>query len=88
MDFLEREEVFCSHGGCEWIGKYCELTGHMSSCDHNPDKIPDIIGEDLPDCLLSSEMRRRLLAKIGTHRVALNDASNRMLINLSDSELD
>ena len=86
LDFLEREEVFCSHGGCDWIGKLSSLTGHMEGCEHHPKNIPDWVDPSQTDGGPTSAFRRRLYAKEAASGSAVSAAS--AFIYLSDSEVD
>jgi len=88
MDFLEREEVFCNHGGCDWIGTLSSLTGHMEGCEHHPKNISDWVDPGQPDGANASGLRRRLYAKDFASKGALRDASSVASIHLSDSEID
>ena len=84
IGFMEREDVFCSFGGCSWIGPFGMLSNHMSNCDCDPAKIPDYVSESGGHP--RSGFRDRLFRKDGANRSTLRDVS---LVDISgDSEID
>jgi len=86
VECLQREQVFCKFGGCDWIGPMGSLTNHMSTCEHDPSKLPEWVKTDEPP---PSALRLRILGKADAERSARRDASAESIrVDLSDSDVD